>query len=146
MPRAIRRHRIDTRASDRLPLYAPLHVRTGDGKPAAPLARCTEIGLGGLRVSAAEGLVPGERVHVALRLPSGRIFEIDGVVAWSQQTLHPAIFGSPEGMDDDAAFGIAFAPDSADELLPIARLFAARDGERRKARRIRRMHGLPIHA
>jgi hypothetical protein len=146
MPRAIRRHHTDTRATERLPLHAPLHVRTVDGKPAAPLARCTEIGLGGLRVSAAEGLAPGERVHVALRLPSGRIFAVDGVVAWSRQTLHLAIFGSPEGMDDDAAFGVAFAPNDADDLLPIARLFAARDGELRKARRIRRMHGLPFDA
>ena len=146
MARVLRRQRMDTRATARLPLHAPLHITTEDGKPAAPLARCTEIGLGGLRVSAAEGLKPGQRVHVALRLPTGRIFEMDGYVAWARQTLHPALFGSPRGMDDDADFGIAFAPDSADDLLPIARLLAAREGERRRARRIRRMRGLPIHA
>jgi hypothetical protein len=31
-------------------------------------------------------------------------------------------------------------------LLPVARFFAARDAERRRARRIRRLHHLPIHA
>lgn len=146
MGRALRRHRIDTRATARLPLAAPVHVTTEAGKAVAPLARCTEIGLGGLRITAAEGLAPGEAVHIALRLPSGRIFEIDGRVAWSRQTLHPALFGSPTGRDDDAHLGIAFAAVPEEALLPIARLFTARDRERQRARRIRRLHGLPLHA
>ena len=146
MGRALRRHRTDTRTSERLPLHAAVHLTTDDGKPVAPLARCTEIGLGGLRVSAAEGLAPGARVHVALRLPSGRAFEIEGRVAWSRQTLHPALFGSPRGRDDDADFGIAFDATTPEAMLPVARLFVARDRERQRARRLRRLHGLPIHA
>ena len=146
MGRALRRHRTDTRTTPRLPLCAAVFVTTDDGKPVAPLARTTEIGLGGLRLTAAEGLAPGARVHVALRLPSGRIFEIDGRVAWSKQTLHPALFGTPTGRDDDADLGIAFDPTREEALLPIARLFVARDRERMRANRIRRIHGLPLHA
>ena len=146
MGRALRQHRTDTRATARLPLCAPIHVTTGDGKPVAPLARCTEIGLGGLRLTAAEGLPPGKQVHVALRLPSGRVFEITGRVAWSKQTLHPALFGSTSGRDDDAELGIVFDSGTEEALLPIARLFAARDREVQRARRLRRLHGLPIHA
>ena len=146
MGRGLRQHRIDTRATARLPLCTPIHVTTEDGKPVAPLARCIEIGLGGLRLTAAEGLPPGERVIVALRLPSGRLFVISGRVAWSKQTLHPALFGSTAGQGDDAALGIAFDPLPEDVLLPVARLFAARDREVRRAHRLRRLHGLPLHA
>ncbi|MEM9177994.1 MAG: PilZ domain-containing protein [Myxococcota bacterium] len=146
MGRALRRHRIDTRTTARLPLCAPAHVTTEDGKPAAPLSRCTEIGLGGLRLTAAEGLVPGERVRVLVRLPSGHVFEIEGQVAWAKLTLHPSLFGAPEGRDDDAHLGIAFDAVSEERLLPIRRLFAARDQERQRARCLRQLHGLPIHA
>lgn len=146
MGRAFRRHRNDPRNSDRVPLHAPLYVTTDDGKPAAPLSRCVEVGLGGLRVTAAEGLPPGTHVHITLRLPSGRWFDAEGRVAWSRQTLHPSIFGSPRGADDDASFGIAFDAAEPDALLPIARLLASRDRERSKALRISRRYGLPIHA
>ena len=146
MGRALRRHRTDTRTSARLPMVAPIHVTTADGKPVAPLSRCTEIGLGGLRITAALGLRPGEPVHLVLRLPTGRRFEIDGRVVWSKQTLHPALFGSPTGRDDDADLGIAFDSVSEEALLPIARLFSAKDDERRRAQRLRRLHGLPLHA
>lgn len=146
MGRALRQHRTDTRASARLPLCAPVQLTTDDGKPVAPLSRCIEIGLGGLRIAAAEGLAPGEPVHVVLRLPSGRRLEIDGRVAWSKQTLHPALFGAPTGCDDDALLGIAFDSVPEEALRPIQQLFAARDRERRRARRIRRLHGLPLHA
>lgn len=146
MRRALRRHRNDTRGTERLRLQAALRIVTLDGAPAAPLARCVEIGLGGLRAVAAKGLAPGERVHVAVRLPSGRVFEIDGRVAWSRQTLHPRLFGSPRGRDDDADFGIAFDVAAPEEMLPIARLFTTRDRERQRARRIGRLHGLPIRA
>ena len=146
MGRALRRHRIDTRTTARLPLCARAHLTTEDGKPVAPLARCTEIGLGGLRITAAEGLTPGERVHVALQLPSGHLFEIEGRVAWAKMTLHPALFGSPEGRDDDADLGIAFDGVTDDDLRPIAHLFRARDRELQRARRLRRIHGLPLHA
>lgn len=146
MPRALRSHRNPRRTAERIPLHARLQLRTVDGKPVAPLSRCTNIGLGGLRVSAAEGLAPGTPVQVSLKLPSGRLFETHGHVAWSRTTLHPSILGTPRGNDDDASFGIAFDDVSTQALLPIARLLVARDGERRRARRIRRLHGLPIHA
>ncbi|MAG34416.1 MAG: hypothetical protein CL908_26375 [Deltaproteobacteria bacterium] len=146
MARAIRRHRGTRRSGDRIAFHTGLQVTTEDGKPVAPLARCTNIGLGGLRASAAEGVTPGTIVRVAMRLPSGRVFESLGRVAWSQMTLHPTLLGSPRGRDDDAKFGIAFAEVSTQALLPIARLLVARDHERRNARRIRRLHGLPIHA
>ena len=57
MGRALRQHRTDTRASARLPLCAPVQLTTDEGKPVAPLSRCIEIGLGGLRIAAAQ------RVH-----------------------------------------------------------------------------------
>lgn len=145
MGRALRGHRTDTRTSPRLPISAPIHVTAADGKPVAPLSRCTEIGLGGLRITAALGLLPGEPVHLVLRLPTGRLLEIDGRVAWSRQTLHPALFGSPTERDDDADLGIVFDSVSEEALLPIARLFAARDHERRRAQRLRRLLGLPQH-
>ena len=146
MSRVFRQHRTDSRSSDRIPLHARLFVTTVDGKPVAPLARCTNIGLGGLRVAASEGLPPGTVVQIELRLPTGRIFSSRGHVAWLKETLHPALFGSPRGSDDDACFGIAFESASSEDLLPIARLFAAREQERRRARRIRRVYGLSIHA
>jgi hypothetical protein len=102
--------------------------------------------MGGLRVCAAEGICPGTLVQLALQLPSGRVFEASGSVAWSRQTLHPSIFGSTVCRDDDAVFGIAFDSVAPDTLFPIAQLFAGRDRERAKARRIRRLHGLPDHA
>jgi len=140
--------RIDrtSRAGDRMRLHAGLSLSTLDGQPVAPFARCTEIGLGGLRASAAEGCSPGTDLWLELRLPAGGHFATRGRVAWSKQTLHPPMFGSPRGRDDDAIFGIAFAPGSPQDFIPIARLFAARDHELRRARRIRRLHGYPIHA
>ena len=133
------------RSGERVPLHARLQLTTTDGRPVAPLARCTEIGLGGLRVSAAEGPAPGTRVRIELRLPSGRIFRSDGEIAWTKTTLHPSLLGTPTGHDDDACFGIRFTGRSTQDLLPIARLLVAREAERRRARRIRRIHGLGIH-
>jgi hypothetical protein len=146
MNRAFRPHRIDSRHTDRIPLHARLFLTTLDGKPAAPLARCTNIGLGGLRAAACEGLPPGTAVQIQLRLPTGRVFSSRGHIAWLKETLHPALFGAPRGKDDDATFGIAFDHVSNEDLLPIARLFAAREQERSRARRIRRRYGYAIHA
>jgi hypothetical protein len=121
-------------------------LTTLDGQPVAPFARCTDIGLGGLCASASEGCPPGTNLHLDLRLPSGGHFATRGQVAWIKQTLHPSILGSPRGSDDDAIFGIAFAPGSPQDFIPIARLFAARDHELARARRIRRLHGYAVHA
>ena len=146
MATGLRRHRTDSRRCERLRVHAAVQLTTDDGKPAAPLARCVEVGMGGIRITAAEGLTPGTRVHVTLCMPRGARVEVDGRVAWSRQTIHPALFGAPRGGDDDAQLGIAFDRSHEDRLLPIARLFAARERERIRARRIRRLHGLPIHA
>ena len=134
------------RAGDRIRLHSRLHVTTLDGKPIAPLACCTNISLGGLRVIAAQGVLPGTVVQLELRLPSGRPFKARGRVAWLMTTLHPRLLGTPTGKEDDARFGIAFEDLSPQFLLPVARLFVARDAERRRAQRIRRLHNLPIHA
>jgi hypothetical protein len=134
------------RRGERIPLHASLRITTPDGRPVAPLARCTNIGLGGLRVTAAEGLPPLSIVDVELRLPSGRLFRTRGHVAWLRMTVHPLMLGTPRGRDDDACFGIAFDDTSTQTLLPIARLLVARDDERRRARRIRRVHTLRLHA
>jgi hypothetical protein len=146
MSTAFRTQRIETRRSERIRVHASIQLSTTDGVPLAPLARCTEIGLGGVRVRTTRALAPGTSVRLSVRLPRGLRFEIAGRVAWSRQTIHPALFGAPGACDDDAEFGIAFAPTGAEQLLPIARLFAARDSERRRAHRIRRLHGLPIRA
>ena len=146
MARAIRQHRRSPRASERIPLYARLHLTSLDGKPIAPLSRCTNIGIGGLTGCAASGMPPGTRVLVAVQLPSGCIFEARGHVAWAKTTLHPALFGTPRGMDDDALFGIQFDDTSPDDLLPIARLLAAREQQRQRARQIRRLRPVPIRA
>ncbi len=146
MARAIRQIRRPQRASERIPLHARLQITSLDGKPIAPLSRCINIGLGGLRGCAASSMAPGTPVWVAVQLPSGRIFEARGHVAWAKTTLHPALFGAPRGMDDDALFGIEFDALSPDDLLPIARLLAARDRQRRRATQIRRLRPLPIRA
>ncbi len=146
MSRALKRIDQAARSGDRIRLHARLFLTTLDGQPVAPFARCTDIGLGGLRASAAEGCAPGTDLQLELRLPRGGHFATRGHVAWIRQTLHPSIFGSPRGRDDDAIFGIAFAPGSPQDFIPIARLFAARDREIARARRIRRLHGYPIHA
>lgn len=146
MARAIRQHRANSRNSERIPICARLHIETLDGKPVTPLARCTNIGMGGLRGSAASGLTPHTRVQFSVELPYGRIFEGRGRVAWCRTTLHPALLGTPRGMEDDALFGIAFDDFSPEQLLPVARLLVARQDQRRRARRIRRLRGFSIHA
>ena len=146
MERRARENRVSSRGGKRIPLHARLQIATTDGKPVAPLARCTNISLGGLRVTAAEGLPPGTPGHFELRLPSGAMFRSQGHIAWLVTTLHPRILGTPTGKDDDARFGIAFDDTTTETLLPIARLFAAREAERRRAYRIRRLHGLRLHA
>lgn len=133
------------RGSERFPLHARLQLTSVDGKPVAPLSRCTDISLSGIRVSAAEGLAPGTMLLLSLELPSGRSFRGAGRVAWLITTLRPALLGTPTGRDDDAIFGIAFDGASTDDLLPIARLLVAREHERRRGRRIRRLHHLRIH-
>ncbi len=138
-----RRHK---RSGERIPLHAALHITTADGKPAAPLSRSTNIGLGGLCVTAAEGLALDTPVLLAMKLPSGRTFRARGRVAWLMTTLHHSLLSTPTGRDDDAIFGIAFDGTSTSSLLPIARLLAAREAERRRARRIQRIHSLRIHA
>jgi hypothetical protein len=147
MARAIRQIRRPQRASERIPLHARLQITSLDGKPIAPLSRCTNIGIGGLRGCAASGMAPpGTKVWVAVQLPSGRFFEARGRVAWTKTTLHPGLLGSPRGMDDDALFGIQFDVRSPDDLLPIARLLAARDRQRRRARKILRLQPRLIRA
>ena len=141
-----RQKRISGRSAERIRLHARLNLTTVDGKPIAPLCRCTNISLGGLRVSAAEGVAPGTVVKVELELPYGRCFRTQGHVAWLMTTLHPRLLGTPTGRGDDASFGIAFDDISTESLLPVAHLFLSREDERRRARRIRRLHNLPIHA
>lgn len=141
-----RQNRISDRSAERIRLHARIHLTTLDGKPVAPLSRCTNISLGGLRATAAEGIRPGTVVQIDLQLPSGRSFQTRGRVAWLMTTLHPRLLGTPTGRDDDASFGIAFDDVSTQNMLPVARLFVAREDERRRARRIRRLHNLPIHA
>jgi hypothetical protein len=141
-----RHERSKERRGERIPLHSRLRLTTPDGKPVAPLARCTNIGLGGVRVTAAEGLAPLSVVDIELRLPSGRVFQARGHVAWLKLTLHPSLLGTPRGRDDDACFGIAFDEISTQSLMPIARLLVAREDERRRARRIRRIHSLRFHA
>ena len=134
------------RSGERIPFHAPLQVATLCGRRVAPLARCTNLGLGGLRVAAAEGVEPGTRVDIELRLPSGRWLRLRGRVVWLRTTLHPVLLGTPTGRDDDACFGVAFEQTSAEERLPIARLLIAWEAEKRRARRIRRLHVRRIHA
>lgn len=134
------------RSCERIPLHARLQVRTEDGKLAAPLARCTNVSLGGIRAIAAEGIAPGTRVHLDLQLPNGRMFHVHGRIAWLLTTLRPSLLSTPTGRDDDAIFGVVFEDASPEDLLPIARLFAAHEAERRRAHRIRRLHTLAIHA
>jgi hypothetical protein len=132
------------RSGERIPCHGRLRVWTASGESLAPLGRCLDIGLGGLRGVASHGIAPGTVVALEVRLPTGRTFRSDGRVAWSKTTLHPALLGSPRGNGEDAIFGIAFERVSTEDLLPIARLLVARRDERRRARRIRRLHGLPI--
>lgn len=146
MDDTIQQHRIRRRSGQRIPLQAQLQITTLDGKPIAPLSCCRNIGLGGLSGTAAEGIPPGTAVQIALRLPSGRTFQARGRVAWSMTTLRPSLLSTPRGTNDDARFGIAFDDALTQSLLPIAQLLVARDAERQRANRIRRLRLLPIHA
>ena len=82
----------------------------------------------------------------AKRLAGGRLFTSQGHVCWSRVTLYPALLTTPKGNPDEATFGICFDGASTQELLPIARLMVAREDSRRRARRIRRIHGVPLRA
>ena len=146
MASALRRPCFDTRRTERVALRAHLRVRDADGRSIAPLARCLDIGLGGLRAVAASGPAPGAEVVVELRLASGRRLAIAGCVAWTRETLHLPLFGAPRGSDDDAVFGITFHEEDPAALLPIARLLAVRHDERRRARRVQALRGAVIHA
>jgi len=135
------------RGEERIALHARLQLTTLDGKPVAPLGRCTNVSLGGLRATAAEGVAPGTALLIELRLPTGRMFRTHGRVAWLKTTVHPSLLSTPKGRDDDAEFGLAFDGISTESLMPIASLFVARHAERRRAHRIRLLHHLlPIHA
>ena len=96
------------RRGERIPLVTRVEIRTADDVLFDGQACCTNIGLGGLRVTARRGLAPGTRVYASLRLPSGRCFDGEGRVAWLHTTVHPALLGAPRGSRDEACFGIAF--------------------------------------
>ncbi|MEZ4278175.1 MAG: PilZ domain-containing protein [Myxococcota bacterium] len=134
------------RGGDRIPLYSRIELTTEDGRNVVEGATCTNIGLGGLCVHAASAPDPGTPVVIEVRLVGDRSFRCRGHVCWSRVTLHPELFGTPKGAPDDARFGICFDGASTQDLLPIARLMVAREDARRRARRIRRLHGLPAHA
>lgn len=134
------------RSGDRMPLYTRITLRAQDGQPLVPDAICTNIGLGGLCIRASEALAPGTVVSLELRLAGGRRFATVGRVRWSRVTLHPALLGTPRGGPEDACFGVRFDGASTQDLLPIARSLVAREDARRRARRIRRLHGLPARA
>jgi hypothetical protein len=146
MRKATRRAPRSTRNGERITWHAPLVLHDAQDHPLALEAETRDIGLGGVRVVAARALAPGTRVRLALRLASGRLFESRGHVAWARTTLHPCLLGSPKGIRDDALFGVAFDGLSTEALLPIARLLVARQDQKRRVRRIQRLHGLPIFA
>lgn len=135
-----------TRGGERIAWHSPVLLHDAQNSTLPLEAETRDIGLGGLRVIAARAPAPGTRVRVALRLPSGRLFESRGHIAWARTTLHPPLLGSPKGIRDDALFGIAFDGLSTEALLPIARLLVARQDQKRRVRRIQRLHGLPIFA
>ena len=135
-----------TRNGERIAWHAPLLLHDAQGGPLALEAETRDIGLGGVRVTATRALAPGTRVRLAVRLPSGRLFESRGHVAWARTTLHSGLLGSPKGSRDDALFGVAFDGLSTEALLPIARLLVAHQRQKQRVRRIQRLHGLPIFA
>ena len=64
------------RTTQRAPLHALVELTNGTGERLAPLARCTEIGLGGLRVVAPhEGCSRAHESHLRIRLPGGALVE-----------------------------------------------------------------------
>ena len=134
------------RGGDRVPLATRIVITGCDGRPLLEEAVCSNIGLGGLCVRATAALRPGTPVRVELRLAGDRAFACVGTVCWSKITLHPPLLGTPKGIPDDGCFGIRFDAASTQDLLPIARLMVAREDARRRARRIRRLHGLPARA
>ena len=146
MAQAIRGITSSKRGGDRVPLHTRIALIGDDGQPLLDGAICTNIGLGGVCVRAAEGIDPGTRVQIELRLTDGRLFSSQGQVCWSKVTLYPALLTTPKGTPDDAWFGISFDGASTQDLLPIARLMVAREDSRRRARRIRRLHGVPARA
>jgi hypothetical protein len=134
------------RGGDRIPLFSRILLTTDDGEALVDGATCTNIGLGGLCVHAASAPDPGTPLVLEVRLVGDRSFRCRGHVCWSRVTLHPELFGTPKGTAEDAHFGICFDGASTQDLLPIARLMVAREDARRRAGRIRRLHGLPVRA
>lgn len=103
-------------------LRARMQVKSLDGRSLAPLAECRRIGLTGLRATAATGLKPGLPVVVAVRLPSGFVFEASGLVTGCCTTLHLEPFGPTRGREDDAIFEIDFDERDPEKMWPIAAL------------------------
>lgn len=146
MAQAIRGIKSSKRGGDRIPLHTRIALNGADGQPLLDGAICTNIGLGGVCVRAAQGIEPGTPVRIELRLAGGRIFSSQGHVCWSKVTLYPALLTTPKGTPDDAWFGISFEGASTQDLLPIARLMVAREDSRRRVRRIHRLHGVSARA
>lgn len=134
------------RGGERVPLATRIRVTDRSGRSLLEDALCANIGLGGLCIRASHALETGTIVCIEVGLFGGRSFACTGHVCWSKLTLHPALFGTPKGTAEDATVGIAFDAVSTQDLLPIARLLVAREDARRRARRIRRLHGLPARA
>lgn len=143
---AIQEKTSSRRGGDRVSLSARIAIAGRDGQPLLDDALCTNIGLGGLCIRATEVLAPGTPVRIEIRLTGDRAFACEGTVCWSKITLHPALLGTPKGIPDDGCFGVRFDGASTQDLLPIARLMVAREDARRRARRMRRLHGLPARA
>lgn len=146
MSQAIHTPSASRRAGDRAALFTRIAITDEFGDVLLKEAVCTNIGLGGLCVRAQDVLAPGTLVHFELQLGAGRPFHARGQVCWSRQTLYPALLGTPKGIPDDASFGIRFEGTSTQDLLPIARLLVAREDARRRASRLRRLHGFAARA
>ena len=134
-------------AVERISLRTRMRIETLAGERLAPLAECREIGLSGLRATAAEGIPPGTEVHLQIDLPAGRRFETQGWVTGCCTTLHLAPFGSRRGFEDDATFEIEFSERDPETLWPIATLLVnRRSAIRSHQRRATRPRPQPVRA
>lgn len=109
-----RYQRVDTDISVRISTIEP-ERDPWTGRPffRATQEECGNLSRGGAYVKTAEPLDPGRRLLVEVHLPSGRLLEAIGRVAWTKRIM------SPHARDSESGIGIEFIGGAAEQFAAL---------------------------